>query len=124
MFSKILVPLDGSTTAEKVLPCARYLAARLKAPVELLAVVDLGEIAAHMRSEKARFFDTMLEEGVRHLSEYLRGIATTFASGNVECSVKKGKPEEVVSLMLYLAGENASFITGQCYMVNGGSNFL
>lgn len=37
---------------------------------------------------------------------------------------RKGTPEEVVSLMLYLASENAGFITGQCYMVNGGSNFL
>jgi NAD(P)-dependent dehydrogenase (short-subunit alcohol dehydrogenase family) len=35
-----------------------------------------------------------------------------------------GKPEEVVSLMLYLASEDAGFITGQCYLVNGGMYFL
>jgi 3-oxoacyl-[acyl-carrier protein] reductase len=34
-----------------------------------------------------------------------------------------GKPEEVVSLMVYLASENAGFITGQCYLVNGGMYF-
>ncbi len=34
-----------------------------------------------------------------------------------------GKPEEVVSLMLYLASENAAYITGQCYQVNGGLYF-
>jgi nucleotide-binding universal stress UspA family protein len=96
MYSKILVPLDGSTTAEKVLPCARYLAARLNIPVELLAVVDVGEIAGHMGAEKARFFDTMMEEGVRHLTEYLRGIATSFVGDNVHCSVEKGKPEDVI----------------------------
>ncbi|HYH40405.1 MAG TPA: SDR family oxidoreductase, partial [Burkholderiales bacterium] len=34
-----------------------------------------------------------------------------------------GKPQEVVSLMLYLAGEDAGFITGQTYLVNGGMYF-
>lgn len=36
---------------------------------------------------------------------------------------RMGKPQEVVSLMLYLASEDAGFITGQCYMVNGGMYF-
>ena len=35
-----------------------------------------------------------------------------------------GKPEEVVSLMVYLASESAGFITGQCYLVNGGMYML
>jgi len=34
-----------------------------------------------------------------------------------------GKPEEVASLLVYLASENAGFITGQCYLVNGGAYF-
>jgi 3-oxoacyl-[acyl-carrier protein] reductase len=34
-----------------------------------------------------------------------------------------GKSEEVVSLMVYLASEDAGFITGQCYLVNGGMYF-
>ena len=34
-----------------------------------------------------------------------------------------GKPQEVVSLMLYLASEDAGFITGQTYLVNGGAYF-
>jgi 3-oxoacyl-[acyl-carrier protein] reductase len=36
---------------------------------------------------------------------------------------RKGTPEEAVSLVLYLASENAGFITGQCYLVNGGAHF-
>lgn len=35
MFSKILVPLDGSGTAEKVLPFVRCFARGLQIPVEL-----------------------------------------------------------------------------------------
>jgi nucleotide-binding universal stress UspA family protein len=33
MYTRILVPLDGSKTAEKILPFARFLARRLKLPV-------------------------------------------------------------------------------------------
>jgi 3-oxoacyl-[acyl-carrier protein] reductase len=34
-----------------------------------------------------------------------------------------GKSQEVVSLMLYLASEDAGFITGQTYLINGGMYF-
>ncbi len=64
MYTKILIPLDGSKTAEKVLPYARYFAGKLKLPIELLAVIDMAEMASHIPAEKARFFDSMIEEGV------------------------------------------------------------
>src|SRR5688572_7515017 len=96
MYSKILVPLDGSGTAEKVLPYARYLAGKFKIPVELLAAIDIGEIASHMASEKARFLDTIIEDGVRHSTTYLRGIATTFPDTDVKCSVERGKAEGII----------------------------
>jgi len=34
-----------------------------------------------------------------------------------------GRPEDCTSLMLYLASRDAGFITGQCYLVNGGMYF-
>ena len=37
MYSKILIPLDGSKTAENALPLARCFARGLQIPVELLA---------------------------------------------------------------------------------------
>ena len=91
MYNKILVPLDGSNTAEKVLPYARYLAGKFKVPVELLAVVDIAEMAAHIPSEKARFLDTLIEDGVQHCTTYLRGIATTFAQQRCEMLGGKGQ---------------------------------
>jgi 3-oxoacyl-[acyl-carrier protein] reductase len=33
---------------------------------------------------------------------------------------RKGTPDEAISLVIYLASEGAGFITGQCYLVNGG----
>ena len=34
-----------------------------------------------------------------------------------------GKPREIVSLMMYLASEDAGYITGQAYLANGGLYF-
>jgi nucleotide-binding universal stress UspA family protein len=96
MYTKILVPLDGSNTAEKVLPYARSLSGALKLPVELLAVIDLSEMAAHVAAGKARYLDSMIEAGVRGSEEYLQRIAGTFTSADVKCTVEKGRPHEVI----------------------------
>jgi len=96
MYSQILIPLDGSTTAEKVLPYARFLAEVLKLPVELLGVIDLAAIATHLSAEKTRYFDSFVAEEERSSKDYLEGIARTFSGGPVRCSVEKGKPEEVI----------------------------
>jgi 3-oxoacyl-[acyl-carrier protein] reductase len=32
-----------------------------------------------------------------------------------------GEPEEIASMVSYLAGPDSKFITGQCFGVNGGS---
>lgn len=37
---------------------------------------------------------------------------------------RKGMADEVVSAAVYLASEKAGFITGQCYLVNGGAHFI
>ena len=95
MYTKILIPLDGSKTAEKVLPYARFLAGSLKLPVELLAVVDIVEMATHISADRARYFDTMIEDSVRNSEQYLRGVAGTF-TGGAKCTVEKGKAEQMI----------------------------
>jgi nucleotide-binding universal stress UspA family protein len=96
MFTRILIPLDGSKTAEKVLPYARFLAGSLNRPVELLAVVDIVEMATHMSADRARYLDTMIEDSVRNSEQYLRGVAGTFPGANTKCTVEKGKAEQVI----------------------------
>jgi hypothetical protein len=48
MFTKMLIPLDESKTAEQVLPYARLLTSRFKLPVELLTALDIAELDAHI----------------------------------------------------------------------------
>ena len=40
MYTQILIPLDGSSLSEQVLPYARFLARALAIPVQLLKVID------------------------------------------------------------------------------------
>jgi nucleotide-binding universal stress UspA family protein len=122
MYSKILVPLDGSKTAEKVLPYARCLAGKFKTPVALLAVIDIAEIASHMASEKARFLDTIIEDGVQHSTSYLRGIATTFPGVDVSCTVEKGKAEDTI--IEKAAADKTMLVTMATHGRSGVNRFL
>src|SRR4030095_6738834 len=95
MYTGVLIPLDGSKTAEKVLPYARFAAGALKLPIELLAVVDIVEMATHISADRARYLETMIEDSVRTSEHYLRGIACAFPRGT-KCTVEKGKAEQVI----------------------------
>jgi len=88
--------LDGSKTAEKVLPYARYLAGRFKIPIELFAVFDIAEMAAQIPAKKARVLDTMVEDGVRHSAVYLQGVASTFPDADVKCTVEKAQAADAI----------------------------
>lgn len=96
MYQKILIPLDGSKTAERVLPYARTLAKKLKVPVELMAVIDIAEMAMHVSPERARFLDTLVEEGVRSSQDYLKSIANSFTGLTVTCTVDKGRAGDAI----------------------------
>ncbi len=96
MYTRLLIPLDGSKTAEKVLPYARFLARTLKLTVELLEVIDIAEIATHVSPEKAQFVNTVIENRARRSEQYLRGVAGTFPGANVKCTVEKGTAAEVI----------------------------
>ena len=85
MYTRILIPLDGSKIAEKVLPYARTLAARLRIPVELLAVIDVAAIATQSYAEESRYS-----------LAYLNEVAETFLACNVKCTVETGRADEVI----------------------------
>jgi nucleotide-binding universal stress UspA family protein len=51
MYRRILIPLDGSKTAEKVLPYGRWLSSKLNVPVELMCVIDFAEMSLYSRRD-------------------------------------------------------------------------
>ena len=96
MYTRLLIPLDGSKTAEAVLPYGRILARTLKIPVELLGVIDIGVLATQVSHGSARYFEAIIADSIRSSEEYLKRIAETFPSHEVKCTVEKGKAEEVI----------------------------
>src|SRR5678815_3431406 len=96
MYTRILVPLDGSATAEKVLPHSRLLARYLKLPVDLLKVIDVAELGQRISHQTAQFLNTFVEKMEEASEEYLRVTADTFADTVVKCTVLKGIPAETI----------------------------
>jgi len=96
MYTKLLVPLDGSESSEKVLPFARLLAASLNLPVEFLEVIDISAASLHIAADKARFLDALIDAGERAAKEYLEEIAARFSGMKVACTVERGSPAEAI----------------------------
>jgi nucleotide-binding universal stress UspA family protein len=95
MYTRLLIPLDGSKTAEAVLPYARTLASTLKIPVELLGIVDMTALTTQV-FRGGVYFETIIAENARSTEEYLKRIAKTFSDHEVECTVEIGKAEDVI----------------------------
>ena len=96
MYSKILVPLDRSKTAENVLPLARCLARSLQIPVELLGVIDIVDMAYHLDTDQVSIIHTLIDDASRRFAEYLEGIAENFPGGTVRCTIQTGSAAEAI----------------------------
>jgi nucleotide-binding universal stress UspA family protein len=103
MYTRILVPLDGSKIAEGVLPYARMLAENLQIPVELLTVLDVADISKHVHANQLTHFDAVTNDEVLKAEKYLSGVATSFHGESVGCTVEKGATAETI---LGTAGED------------------
>jgi nucleotide-binding universal stress UspA family protein len=121
MYKKIVIPLDGSKTADAVLPYARTLARKLNVAVELLGVVDVAALAGQVSRGSARYFDSLLSESVASSETYLKRIAATFSNANTKCTTERGSPEEVI---LEKAGDNTALITMATHGRSGINRFL
>lgn len=96
MYTRILIPLDGSKTAEKVIPCARSLSRCLDRPVELLSVIPIATMTSHVAAERARYLDAIIAEQEHRSRLYLENIACDFPGAAVKCTVKRGNPAEAI----------------------------
>jgi nucleotide-binding universal stress UspA family protein len=122
MFTKLLIPLDGSKTAERALPYARYLAEEKNVLIELLAVVDVANMATHMTAERALHLDTMVEDAVRASEKYLEAIAGTLSAAKIKTVVDTGRPEEVI--IEKAAAEQNTLITMATHGRSGMNRWL
>ena len=117
MFTRLLIPLDGSKTAEQVMPWALIFANRFELPVELLAVVDVGTLLTS--TEKARRFDKLVEQGSRDSKAYLERISGRFIGIKVKRSVELGNAAD---LIIKKAGANKSNLIAMTRHGHSGLN--
>jgi nucleotide-binding universal stress UspA family protein len=96
MYTRMLIPLDGSKLAENVLPYARALAGALDLRIELLSVVDLMDFARTTHAGHVRDFDPIIEAAVREGEQYLEGVARSFTGRKVTCVVEQGQADQII----------------------------
>src|SRR5512138_1582801 len=96
MYSRMLIPLDGSKLAEQVLPYARYLAKALTLPVELFQAVDAAALEALANPAQSRYIDTLLNEKRTSSAQYLETVGKSFQQDRIASAVEIGKPEDLI----------------------------
>jgi nucleotide-binding universal stress UspA family protein len=98
MYKKILVPLDGSATAEAVLPYAAAFAAGFKTAVELLSVIDVAAMTTtHLSADRLHHLDAIIANEERKGAIYLKDVAKNFFSGvPTEDRIVRGTAAEAV----------------------------
>jgi 3-oxoacyl-[acyl-carrier protein] reductase len=105
-------------------------------------IINIAGVAPYIGGDAAK---AMVKLGV---VGFTRGLAAEFAEYNItancvgpgtidrpyeegvsykrfdEQPIKRpGRPEEVIALIMHLAGESSGYTTGQCYLINGGRYF-
>jgi nucleotide-binding universal stress UspA family protein len=122
MVKKILVPLDGSKTAEYALPLARFLARRLELPVQLLGVIDVTELARSVSAAEGLYLDGLVAFETRSSKEYLAKIAKTFSGVGVQWLVARGKAADLI--IETAAADDATLIAMATHGRSGLNRFL
>ena len=95
MYSKILVPLDGSKLAEQALPMANLLAGALKIPVALLNVFD--SVPPQFADPGRGLFETQITASYRdNAVDYLEKAGADLKNSGVSftCEAHEGNPAE------------------------------
>ena len=97
MFSKVIVPLDGSELSERALPYASLVAKSMSVPVELVEAFDILPPAVRDRYTPY-VVSQMLEDEQHRSEEYLVPIRERLekAGHTVSVSTLRGMPAEAI----------------------------
>jgi nucleotide-binding universal stress UspA family protein len=97
MYTRIIVPLDGSTLAEGVLPYVRSLAQQLELPLTLLQVIDPELVSSYTTARDMSQYDTIMAAMKVSSDEYLRKTASLFGEPlKVDSLIEIGSPADTI----------------------------
>ena len=111
MYKKILVPLDGSKRAERILPHAEELASRYRAKVILLTALEyafaVGVEGSFIEfSEQEKDFKARTKDA----ESYLKGISEKFSKKDIETQRVVANGPAVERIIQVADKENADLI--------------
>ena len=98
MYSKVIVPLDGSEFSEQALPYARLIADRMSVPIELVESYNI--LPPAVRDRHTRYIvELMLTEARSRSEKYLSGIRQRLEEDGHTTSITTlhGAPTEAIS---------------------------
>jgi nucleotide-binding universal stress UspA family protein len=121
MYNRILVPLDGSELAERILPHVEAIAKATGAEVFLLRTTDPrhGEIAAEAATE-ARIW---LEADQAQAAKYLEGVAKRLQDAGITTKLVVLVGEPAVEILMAAEKENADLIAMMSHGATGFNHF-
>jgi nucleotide-binding universal stress UspA family protein len=86
MYHKILVPLDGSKRAERILPHVEEMAKRYKAKIILLQVVEYKALTTS-QGALINLSDQELDQAKKQAETHLKGLQGGFRGKNIESKI-------------------------------------
>ena len=94
MFSRVLVPLDGSSLAEQVLPYVKILSKGLGGQVELLRVIEPSPSASLMDPAQETCWQRVPSGVDQDAEKYLTGVTSSLTGAGIQVSatVDHGDP--------------------------------
>lgn len=98
MYSKVIVPLDGSELAEQAIPYARLVAGGLSIPIELVEAFDVIPPAVHSQGSMYAL-DKMLDEARQRSRRYLGGFEQALRAEGYSASsgALPGAPHQAIA---------------------------
>ena len=118
MYTRILVPLDGSTRAEAILPHVEELARRHQADIILIQVVALPGISGYEGYDPA-WHKEALAQLREQASDYLEGVDRRLQAKGVSVA-RQVVNGPVVSCVLQAAEENGADLIAMASHGRGG----
>lgn len=121
MYKRILVPLDGSALAERILPHVEAIAKATAAEVLLFRATDPrhGAVAAEAATEARKWLETDRAEA----GKYLEGVAKRLEGAGVKTKSVVLVGEPAVEILMAAEKEKADLIAMMSHGATGRSHF-
>lgn len=121
MYKRILVPLDGSELAERILPHAQVIAKGTGAEVLLLRITDPrhGSIAAEAATEARKW----VESDQARAAKYMEGVAKRLTDVGIKTKLEVLVGEPAVEILTAAEREGVDLITMMSHGATGTNKF-